>query len=70
MGANYNRRLWCAVPAYHKKKGATLHPGACKYSLQYDGRPDGRFRVWVGTWNLGSLSGMGGKFVRTEKEAD
>ena len=36
--------------------GATPHPGAYKNSLQYDGRPDGRF----GTWNLGSVSGKGG----------
>ena len=27
--------------------------------MQYDGRPDGRFGLWVGTWNLGSLSGNG-----------
>ena len=38
---------------YHKKKGASPHPGACKYSLQYDGWPDVRFGVQIGTWNLG-----------------
>ena len=48
------------APAYHKKEGTAPHPGACKYSLQYDGRPDGRFGVRVGTWNLGSLSGKRG----------
>ena len=31
-------------------------------SLQYDGRPDGRFGLWVGTWNVGSLSGKGVEF--------
>ena len=39
---------------------ATSRPGACTHSLQYGGRPDERFGVWVGTWNLGSLSGKGG----------
>ena len=29
--------------------------------MQYDGRPDGRFGVWDGMWNLDSLSGMGGE---------
>ena len=53
-----------AAPAYHGEEGATPHPGACKFSLQYDGRPDGRFRVLVGTWNLGSLSGKGEKIVK------
>ena len=46
--------------AYHDEEGATPHPGACKHSLQYDGGPDWRFWVRVGTWNLGSLSGKGG----------
>ena len=41
--------------------GATPHPGAYKHSLQYDGRPDGRVWVRVGTWNLGSVSGKGGE---------
>ena len=30
---------------------------ACKFSLQYDSRPDERFRVQVGMRNLSSLSG-------------
>ena len=25
------------APAYHRKEGATLHPGACKHGLQYVG---------------------------------
>ena len=37
------------------------HPGACKFTLQYDGSHDGRFGVQVGTWNLGSVSGKGGE---------
>ena len=49
------------VHAYHKKDGATPPPGACKFSLLYDWRPDDRFREQVGTWNLGSLSGMRGE---------
>ena len=62
MAVNYcesqlAQRLEWAAPAYHKKDGATPHPGACKYSLQYDRRPDGRFGVWVGTW-------CGKKFVK------
>ena len=40
---------------YHKKEGATLHPGVRKHSLQYERRPDGCF----GTWNLGCLSTRG-----------
>ena len=43
-------------------EGATSHPGARKHSMQYDGRPDGRLGVRVGTWNLGSLTGKGGEF--------
>ena len=49
--------LGLAAPAYNKKDGKSLHPGACKYSLQFDGRPDGRFGVRAEMWNLGSLSG-------------
>ena len=61
MTVNYCGRqlaqwLGLAAPAYHTKEGATPHPGVCKHSLQYDGRPDGLIGVWVGTWNLGSLS--------------
>ena len=51
-------------PAYHKKEGATLHPGACKNSLLCDVRPDRRFGVRVGTWNVGSLIGKGEKFMK------
>ena len=41
--------------------GSTSLPlkGRCKFSLQYDGRPDERFGLWVGTLNLRSLSGKG-----------
>ena len=64
MALNYSgrqlaRRLGLAAPAYHKKEGAIRHPGACQFSLQYDGRPDERLRVRVGTRNLGSLSEKG-----------
>ena len=53
---------WAGL-AYHKKESANQHPDVCKFSLQYDWRPDGRFDVWVGMWNLGSLSGKGDMFV-------
>ena len=49
------------APAYHKRKGATLHPGACKFSLQHGGRPVEHFGVRVGTWNLVSLNGDRGE---------
>ena len=48
------------APAYHEKEGATPHPVACKFSLQYEGWPDERYGVRVGTWSLGRLSGKGG----------
>ena len=41
---------------YHKEC-ITLPPGTCNLSLQYDGRPDERFGVQFGTWNLGSGKG-------------
>ena len=46
MAVNYcghqlARRFRWVASAYQKKEGATLHPEACKYSLQYDGRPGG-----------------------------
>ena len=53
------QRLCWAAPAYKRKEGAIPYPGMRKHSLQYDGRPDGRFGVWVWTWNLGSLCGKG-----------
>ena len=54
------QRLRLAAPAYHTKKVATLHLGACKHSLQTDGRPVECLGVRIGTWNFGSLSGKGG----------
>ena len=64
-GRQLARRLGRAAPASHRKGGAALHPGACKHSLQYDSRPDGRFVVRVGTWSVGSLCGKGvERFVR------
>ena len=43
------------MPAYHIREGATPHPGACKFSLQYDGKPDERFGVRVETWKGGEV---------------
>ena len=53
------RRLGWAALAYHKQEGATPDPGPCKHCLQNDGKPDKRFGVRVGTWNIGSMSGRG-----------
>ena len=39
-GRQLARWLGWAAPAYYKKEGETLHPGACKLSLQYDGISD------------------------------
>ena len=50
--------LGWAAPAY-QKESATPHSGACMHSLQYDGRPDWCFGMWVGSWNLCSLCGKG-----------
>ena len=66
MAVNYcwrqlARRLGWMAPACHENEGATLHHWACKHSLQYDARPDGRFGQRVGTWNLVSLIGKGGR---------
>ena len=47
---------WAAL-AYHKQEGAILDPGLCKHCLQNNGKPDERFGVRVGTWNIGSGSG-------------
>ena len=58
------------APAYHKKEDATPHPGALWRSLQYDGRPDGRFMVRVQTWNFGSLSGNGGEVCKELRMID
>ena len=44
-GRQLNRRLGWTAPAYHEKEGAAPHPDACKFSLQYDGRPDGHIGV-------------------------
>ena len=53
------RRLGWAAPAYHKKDGATPHPGSRRHGLLYDGKPDERFGVRLGSWNVGSLRGRG-----------
>ena len=44
--------------AYLIKEVAMPHPGAHKHSVQYDGKPDWRFGVRVGTWNMSRYSGM------------
>ena len=44
-GRQLTRRFGWVSPAYHKKEGATPHPGVCKFSLQYDGGPDERYGV-------------------------
>ena len=63
-GRQLAQRLVWAVPAYHKKEGATPHPGVWKHGLQCEGRPDGRSGVRDWMRNLGSVSGKGGRFVK------
>ena len=63
-GCQLARTLGWAAPAYHTKEVETQHPGARRHSLQYGGRPDGRFGVRVGMWNVGSPSGKGGNFEK------
>ena len=58
-GSQLAQMLGRAAPANHKTEAATPHHGTCKLSLQYDGRHDERFGVWVGMWNLVSLRGKG-----------
>ena len=53
------QRLGWAALACHKQEGATPDPGPRKHCLQNDGKPDERFGVRVGTWNIGSMSGRG-----------
>ena len=73
MAVNYYwrqvaRRLgWMAPLPTNKKEGAALHPGASKHSLQNDGRPDEHIGVWIGMWNIGSLSGKGETFVNNSE---
>ena len=43
-------------------KDVLLYSRVCKHSLQYHERPDWRFGVLVGTWNIGSLSENGEQF--------
>ena len=64
FGRQLARWLGWAAPDYHEREGAAQHPRAYMFGLQYDGRPDGRFGVWVRTWNLGSLRGKGERFVK------
>ena len=59
-GCQLAQRLGWATPAYHRKEGASLHPGAHMHILQYERRPDRRFWVQVGTWDIDSLSANGG----------
>ena len=65
-GRQVGRMLGRAASAYHKKDGATPHHGVCKFSLQYDGRPDERF----GMWNQIVLVERGRSLWRTGKEDD
>ena len=60
LWAPTSQKVGVGGPAYHKKDGATLNPGACRFNLQYDWRHDERLGVWVGTWNMGSRNRKGG----------
>ena len=46
---------------YLRKKGTTPHLGTHKHSMEYDGRLDWYLWVQAGMWNIGSLSGNGGR---------
>ena len=63
-GCQLARRLRWAAPACHEKEGSDPHPAECKFSLQYDWRPDEHFGIRVGTWSLGRRSGKGETFVK------
>ena len=56
-GCQLARRLGWASTADFRNDGATQHSEVRKHSLQYGRKPDGRFREWVATRNLGSVSG-------------
>ena len=58
-GHQPGQRLGWAALAYHKQEDANPDPGPRKHCLQNDGKPDERFGVRVGTWNIGSMSGRG-----------
>ena len=47
-GCQLAQSFGCVAPAYHEKEGATPLSWACKFNLQYNGRPDERFGVRVG----------------------
>ena len=63
-GCRLAQSLELVAAACHKEEGATSHPGVCKHSLQYEGRPDGRIGVRVRMRKLGCLSGKGEMFVK------
>ena len=69
-GRQLAQRLGWAAPANHKMEGATEHPGVYKHTLQYDGSDVWRLGVWVGTWNLGNLSGKGEYMCEELREDD
>ena len=50
-----DHRLGWTAAAYFKNGGATRRPGMRKH----DGNCDWCFGLWLGKWNLGSLSGRG-----------
>ena len=58
-----------ARPTYHKKEGATPHPGVYKHGFKHDGRPDGRLGVQIWMWNLGSLGGKGAEACEEQRKS-
>ena len=55
-GCQPARRLGWAARAYHKEDGEKTQSGPHRRCLLYDGvKPNGRFGVMLGTWNVGSL---------------
>ena len=63
-------RLGWVAPTYHKKEGATPHPGGHQNSLQYGGRPDWRLGEQIGMWNINGLSGKAGKCLKKTEHKD
>ena len=62
------QRLGWAALAYHNQEGATPDPGPRKHCLQNDGKPDQRFGVRMGTWNIGSMSGRGTEVCEEQRK--
>ena len=59
-GCQVSQKLEWVAPAHIKNEGVTPHPGVCRYSMQYERRPDWCIGWMVDICNMVSLSGNGG----------